>query len=154
MIITCKNCNKKFNVENSLIPVEGRQIQCGSCNYIWFYKNEIILPQILNKDIDKENSSKNIVKNIAQNNKITQDNKKIQNINIAGIDDNNVDIKSKKISNFLSNLIVFIISLIALIIVTDTFKPLLIKIFPNIEIVLFNIFETFKDIKLFIIDLT
>ena len=40
MIITCPNCNKQFKIENSLIPDEGRDLQCGSCNHIWFYKIE------------------------------------------------------------------------------------------------------------------
>ena len=37
MIITCPNCNKQFKIDNSLIPDEGRDLQCGSCNHIWFY---------------------------------------------------------------------------------------------------------------------
>ena len=40
MIITCPNCNKQFKIDNSLIPDEGRDLQCGSCNHIWFYKIE------------------------------------------------------------------------------------------------------------------
>ena len=39
MIIQCINCNKKFEVNSSLIPDVGRNIQCGSCNYTWFYQN-------------------------------------------------------------------------------------------------------------------
>ena len=38
MIITCPNCNKKFKIDNSLIPDEGRDLQCGSCNHVWLYK--------------------------------------------------------------------------------------------------------------------
>ena len=37
MIITCPNCNKQFKIDNTLIPDEGRDLQCGSCNHIWFY---------------------------------------------------------------------------------------------------------------------
>ena len=40
MIITCPNCNKKFKIDNSLILDEGRNLQCGSCNNVWFYKIE------------------------------------------------------------------------------------------------------------------
>ena len=40
MIITCPNCNKQFKIDNSLIPDEGRDLQCGSCNHVWFYKFE------------------------------------------------------------------------------------------------------------------
>ena len=40
MIITCPKCNKQFKIDSSLIPSEGRDLQCGSCNHIWFYKIE------------------------------------------------------------------------------------------------------------------
>ena len=53
----------------------------------------------------------------------------------------------------LSVLIVFIISFVALIILLDTLKTPLINVFPGLEIILFNLFETLQDIKLFIIDL-
>ena len=38
MKITCPYCKKKFNVDTSLIPSEGRLLKCGSCNQEWFYK--------------------------------------------------------------------------------------------------------------------
>ena len=41
MIIDCIRCTKKFEVNASLIPDNGRTIQCGSCNHIWFYKPKI-----------------------------------------------------------------------------------------------------------------
>ena len=56
-------------------------------------------------------------------------------------------------SKFFSYLIVFIISFVALIILLDTLKTPLITVFPGLEIILFNLFETLQDIKLFIIDL-
>jgi len=48
---------------------------------------------------------------------------------------------------------VLIISCIALIILIDTLRIPLVKIFPSLEIILFNLFETLKDINLFIKDL-
>ena len=54
---------------------------------------------------------------------------------------------------FFSYLVVFLISLIALVILLDTLKTPLINIFPGLKVILFNLFETLKDIKLFIIDL-
>ena len=64
--------------------------------------------------------------------------------------------KSKKItfSKFLSYIIVLIISFSVFIILIDTLKTPLIDIFPGLEILLFNLFETLQDIKLFIIDLS
>ena len=59
MIITCPNCNKQFKIDNSLIPDEGRDLQCGSCNHIWFYniqeKNNEVLElkqEIISEDIE------------------------------------------------------------------------------------------------------
>ena len=56
-------------------------------------------------------------------------------------------------SKFFSYLLVFIISFVALIVLLDTLKTPLINVFPGLEIILFNLFETLQDIKLFIIDL-
>ena len=47
MIITCPNCNKQFKIDNSLIPDEGRNLQCGLCNHVWFYKIEEKKSEIL-----------------------------------------------------------------------------------------------------------
>ena len=38
MIIECPNCNKKFNLDEKLIPKNGRTLKCSSCNHIWHYK--------------------------------------------------------------------------------------------------------------------
>ena len=40
MIITCPCGDKKFNVDASLIPQEGRTLQCGFCDRKWFFKKE------------------------------------------------------------------------------------------------------------------
>ena len=39
MIITCL-CGKKFNLDASLIPPEGRLLKCGLCGRKWHYKLE------------------------------------------------------------------------------------------------------------------
>ena len=43
MIIKCINCNKKFNVNQNLIPEHGRLIECGSCNHVWHYNTENLI---------------------------------------------------------------------------------------------------------------
>ena len=63
MIITCPSCKKKFNIDINLIPSEGRNLQCGSCDNIWFYKKEESMPEPkqINESIDikeKEESDK------------------------------------------------------------------------------------------------
>jgi len=41
MIITCNNCNKKFDIDSSLIPDKGRLLQCASCDHKWFFKKVV-----------------------------------------------------------------------------------------------------------------
>ena len=40
MIIECPACSKKFNINEKLIPDEGRLLKCGNCDHTWFYKKE------------------------------------------------------------------------------------------------------------------
>ena len=40
MIIECPKCNKKFQIDQNLIPINGRTLQCGSCDHKWFFKFE------------------------------------------------------------------------------------------------------------------
>ena len=46
MLIECENCNKKFQIEENLIPEEGRLLQCGSCNHKWFFKLNVTNEEI------------------------------------------------------------------------------------------------------------
>ena len=187
MIIECPNCNKKFNVNPELITDNGRDIQCGSCNYVWFYQKEkkkletetpslqdnIFAekdePNIIDDTNDEniespslednilvERDEPNIVdvskgKSIKENQKeIDQQDKKITNRSKTKNKKTEKNIGSK----FFSYLIVLIISFIALIILLDTFKTPLYSVFPYLETILFSLFETLQDIKLFIIDLS
>ena len=164
MIITCPNCNKKFKIDNSLIPDEGRDLQCGSCNHIWLYKIEEENSKILKlkEEIDINDIETKVDKN---NEEIVENKNPIPKIEIElnnqkkekNIEKQKETKKSKNTENtgnkFFSYLIVFIISFVALIILLDTLKNPLINVFPGLEIILFNLFETLQDIKLFIIDL-
>ena len=160
MIITCPNCNKQFKIDNTLIPNEGRNLQCGSCNHIWFFKIEEEKNNTLK--LSKENISKNIEikpeikeekKKLLEKINSEKNNKKKVQISEKQENPSTSKTSKKKGSKFFSYLIVFIISFVALIILLDTLKTPLISIFPRLEIILFNLFETLKDIKLFIIDL-
>ena len=154
MIITCPNCNKQFKIENSLIPDEGRDLQCGSCNHVWFYKieeknNEVLKlnEELFSKEIETKAVKKKEKIEIEINNKKKEKTSEKQKINTVSKNTSN------KGSKFFSYLIVLIISFVALIILLDTLKTPLINVFPGLEILLFNLFETLQDIQLFIIDL-
>ena len=154
MIITCPNCNKQFKIDNSLIPDEGRDLQCGSCNHVWFYKieeenNEVLKlnEELISKEIEikaEKKEEKNRTEVNYKKKEKTSEKQKNKNASIN---------TSSNVGKFFSYLIVFIISFVALIILLDTLKTPLINVFPGLEIILFNLFETLQDIKLFIIDL-
>jgi len=150
MLIICENCNKKFDINKDLIPKEGRLLQCSSCNHKWYFKSEIIQKiEEANKDdvlevFDNIESKEN--KSLENNDKINLPKKKIKKHSI-------VNKKKEKKSHFFNLTLVFIVSLSALIIIIDTFKYPIAKIVPNIEFLLYNLFESFKDILSFIRDL-
>ena len=154
MIITCVNCNKKFNVNSDLIPEDGRTIQCGSCNHVWFFKKDLkeeleiqkseeteIIEKQLFDDTKIINETINTKKNFNKSSKKKSEIVKYQHKKKFGF------------STFLSYIIVTIISFCALIILIDTFKSPLYNIFPGLELILYSFFETLKDIQLFIKDL-
>ena len=164
MIITCPNCNKQFKIDSSLIPNEGRDLQCGSCNNVWFYKieeensktlklkEEIVTKEVETKTENKEEilaQKKQPLEKIKTKTNNEKKDKISENQKTVAVSKN----KGSKVSKFFSYLIVLIISFIALIILIDTLKTPLINVFPGLEIILFSLFETLQDIKLFIIDL-
>ena len=155
MIISCPNCNKQFKINPSLIPDNGRDVKCGSCDYVWFYKiedNKIeplpLSDDFADKEIEDEIDNK-IEENINESNNVSLQ-KDIDDKNDKPVKNK---IKKNTSGKFFSYLMVSIISFVALIILIDTLKVPLINVFPGLEILLFNLFEILKDIKLFIIDL-
>ena len=150
MIITCDQCDKKFEIESNLIPKKGRLLQCSSCSHKWFYKKDeqeetaIVLEdqdvtKPKNKPIFNENRNVKVFNNLESSHKIKRKH-------------SYANLESKKIS-FLNVILVFIISSIGLIILLDTFKGPIALMIPNIEFILENLYETLKDILLFIQDL-
>ena len=165
MIITCPNCKKQFKINPDLIPVKGRDLKCGSCDQVWFYKIEDKKSENLsiNEDIIS-NEDKSIM--FEGENKIAIDKKQYSSkAKPKNLEDNDVvktierqtnKNNARKVnssSKFFSYLIVFIISFVSLVVLLDTLKSPLINVFPGLEVLLFNLFEILKDIKLFIIDL-
>ena len=155
MIIVCPWCKKKFELESNLIPEKGRLLKCGSCNQTWFFKKNKIKDQKIDEDLSipikqtKEKISESLES--SNNQKEKQKNKKSDK---KGSEIIKYEPKSTfSASNFLSYALVFLVSFIGIVIILDTFKKPLYSIFPQIEFILFNLFEVIKDIKLFIKDL-
>ena len=149
MIIVCPSCRKNFDVDENLIPDKGRLLKCGSCNQTWFFNK--------NQNVEIKSSTNEIF----EEEKPTIKEKKIEKPEL------NFSINVKKgselvkyqpkynftLGKFLSYIIVSIITFVAIIIILDTFKSPLSNIFPNLELVLYNLFETLRDLILFARDL-
>ena len=149
MIIVCPSCGKNFDVDKNLIPDKGRLLKCGSCNQTWFFnRNENVeiksstdevfeeeKPKINEKKIRKPAS--NFSTNIKKGSELVKYQPKY----------------NFTFGKFLSFIFVSIITCVAIIILLDTFKDPLGNIFPNIELVLYNLFETLRDLLLFVKDL-
>ena len=147
MIIVCPSCGKNFNVDENLIPDKGRLLKCGSCDQTWFF-NKNVTEQI-EPITDKPAKQKKILYKDENINK---------SVSKAPIKPGSELVKYKPKYNFtfgkfLSYIIVSIITFVAIIIVLDTFKDPLSNIFPNLELVLYNLFETLRDLILFAKDL-
>ena len=167
MIISCNNCSKKFEVDSSLIPEKGRLLQCNGCNQKWFFKNEIIdkpIPVVkINTSLKEQKPSIEEItlletetsKTIEFLDSVIKDDSVIKKNQIEN--NNNEEkvktSKNKKNYNILGLIIIFIISFIALILVLDTFQKPISNIVPNIEFLLYNLYETLNDIVLFFRDL-
>ena len=156
MIISCDQCHKKFEIDSNLIPKNGRLLRCGSCNHEWFFSKEII--EKIKPKKDKVRDSETTVEK-----KDTSSLKKKEKIEInpnLKKNDLNIDQSSKiktltkkKSINFLNIILVFIISIISLILIIDTFKKPISFVIPNIDYILYSLYETLKDIRLFFNDL-
>ena len=145
MIITCEQCHKKFEIESNLIPEKGRLLQCSSCSHKWFYKKDILEETKVVLEQQDIKTKKKEINNI----KVFDDlapSKKLKRKHSYTASEN------KKIS-FLNIILVFVISIIALIVLLDTFKSPINLMIPNIEFFLESLYETLKDILLFIQDL-
>ena len=59
MIISCPNCNKKFKIDQNLIPINGRLLQCSNCKHKWHFKIE--------KKVEIDNGSLETEKVISEN---------------------------------------------------------------------------------------
>ena len=170
MIIECPNCNKKFNLDEKLIPDKGRILKCSSCEHIWHHK-VILNIDNNNKIISEDENSKFDIKPSQidkKDNQLNKNSKDKDTLNISKesisekkIRDLKVGTKNKKSTDEISNkikmifiyLIILVISLFSMILLLDTFKYNLSNIFPAIIPLFDNFYETMLDLKLFIKDL-
>ncbi len=145
MIINCNKCNKSFNVKEDLIPAKGRLLQCGNCQYKWFFS------AISNSDFIDTNQDTNIKnRKFEKKQKLFDDGK--QDRKLSKSIKNNIH-RKKNNQNILGKFLIIIITFISIILILDTFKQSLSVILPGINPMLDNLYETLYDLRLFLKDL-
>ncbi len=162
MIIECPACSKKFNIDEKLIPNEGRLLKCGNCDHTWFYKKEENLKletETLKINEIEENKSETNVdpveKPIKQTKKIRKKiskkflTKESTSKELVSIDKSSVS----RENNIIKKIFLIIISIIAFILLLDTFKNQISVIFPGILKMSDSLNLVINDLKLFIKDL-
>ena len=150
MIITCEKCSKSFNIQDSLIPNEGRELQCGSCSYKWFFKKSE------NTIIFKNQISETLPINDKLDNEINIDLPSEENENknkYKEVESKSEILENKKNPKIIKRSLVLIISIMAVIILLDTFKYQLNYYIPGLDSILNNLYESLKDFSLFFKDL-
>ena len=162
MIIECPACSKKFNIDEKLIPDEGRLLKCGNCDHTWFYKKEENLKleteTIKINEIDENKSEINIgpvdvpikqTKKLRKKISKKSSTKESTSKELVSIDKSYVS----RENNIIKKIFLIIISIIAFILLIDTFKNQISVIFPGILKMSDSLYLVINDLKLFIKDL-
>ena len=162
MIIKCPACSKKFNIDEKLIPDEGRLLKCGNCDHSWYYKKEEDLKleteTIKINEINENKSEINIepvdvpikeTKKIRKKISKKSSTKESTSKELVSIDKSSVS----RENNIIKKIFLIIISIIAFILLIDTFKNQLSVIFPGIVQMSDSLYQVINDLKLFIKDL-
>ena len=162
MIIECPACSKNFNIDDKLIPDEGRLLKCGNCDHTWFFKKEenikLDSENIKIKEIEENKSEikieaveepviqpKKIRKKISKKSSTSKSTSK----ELVSIDKSS----DSRENNIIKKIFLIIISIIAFILLIDTFKNQISVIFPDIVQMSDSLYLVINDLKLFIKDL-
>ncbi len=160
MIISCPNCNKKFKIDQNLIPIGGRLLQCSNCKHKWHFKiekkDEIDDGSLEPEKVILDNKSEDIKINSTEDVSLIEKNskkepKKKEKVvkKTKKINQNNND----KPIRLLNMIIILIISFVAIVIVLDTFRIELSKYMPFLNLMLNSFYAIIADINSFIKDL-
>ena len=162
MIIECPACSKKFNIDEKLIPDEGRLLKCGNCDHTWFYKkkeNLILETETIKINEIEENKSEINIEpvdvSIKQTQKIRKkiskksSTKESTSKELVSIDKSSIS----RENNIIKKTFLIIISIIAFFLLMDTFKNQISLIFPGILKMSDSLYLVINDLKLFIKDL-
>ena len=162
MIIECPTCSKKFNIDEKLISDKGRLLKCGNCEHTWFFKKEentkleaetqkITEIEEIESEINIEPVKEAVKQTKQKRKKISKKSSTIKSTSkeLVSIDKSSVSKENK----IIKKIFLLIISIIAFILLVDTFKYQISIIFPGILKMSDSLYLVINDLKLFIKDL-
>ena len=57
MRLTCPNCGARYEIDDALIPAEGRDVQCSNCSTTWFHAGAVAIDRLGSAHSSPEPSS-------------------------------------------------------------------------------------------------
>ena len=158
MIVNCPSCQKKYKIDDNLIPAKGRLVQCSNCKEKWFAKSEINEAEILQINPQEINENNINPQEINENNINPQEINE-NNINEKEIKDEiinkptDVVKKKKRKIGFISLLFAFLITFIGLFLFLDTFKYQISPKWKDFDLYINSVYEIFEYMLIIVKDL-
>ena len=104
MIIECISCNKKFSLNDALMPIEGSKVRCGGCSEVWFYhptKNETINTDDVNtSDTNLNDTQEDLNLPISESTELENINDELAETAELDPEEENTELGSRKTTDF------------------------------------------------------
>lgn len=165
-LLKCGSCDYEWFFKESLIEgniLKNNQIDDNDFNLDPLVNQKSINDiNVIPEDISKSKKKDELKISPILTDKEIQTNPNLEKLDIApnineydqvSYQTENKEILKKKKFSFFNIILIFIISVVSIILILDTFKEPISIYVPNIEYILYNLYETLKDIKLFFNDL-
>ena len=104
MIIECISCNKKFSLNDALMPIEGSKVRCGGCSEVWFYhptKDDALQTDDTNdSETNLNNTHEDLDPSITENTELENVNDELAETPELDPEEENTELESEKTTDF------------------------------------------------------
>ena len=104
MIIECISCNKKFSLNDALMPIEGSKVRCGGCSEVWFYhptKDDALQTDDTNdSETNLNNTHEDLDPSITENTELENINDELAETPELDPEEENTELESEKTTDF------------------------------------------------------
>ena len=104
MIIECISCNKKFSLNDALMPIEGSKVRCGGCSEVWFYhptKDDALQTDDTNdSETNLNNTQEDLDPSITENTELENINDELAETPELDPEEENTKLESEKTTDF------------------------------------------------------